>query len=121
MKKMKILPHLSRLSGLLLAAALTLSGCASTPSTGGWVTLLEGGKGLENFVQQGDANWRVEEGLVVADKGKGGFLVTKNSYKDFEVVAEFWAATDTNSGIFIRSTDPAKIRSEEHTSELQSH
>jgi hypothetical protein len=111
MKKMKILPHLSRLSGLLLAAALTLSGCASTPSTGGWVTLLEGGKGLENFVQQGDANWRVEEGLVVADKGKGGFLVTKNSYKDFEVVAEFWAATDTNSGIFIRSTDPAKIGS----------
>jgi hypothetical protein len=61
MKKMKILPHLSRLSGLLLAAALTLSGCASTPSTGGWVTLLEGGKGLENFVQQGDANWRVDE------------------------------------------------------------
>jgi hypothetical protein len=45
----------------------------------------------------------------VADQGKGGHLVTKNSYKDFVIRAEFWAADTTNSGIFIRSTDPSKI------------
>ncbi len=103
---------LSRFTVLLLAAAaMTLAGCASTPSTGGWITLLDNGKGLENFDRTGDANWRVEEGLVVADKGKGGHLVTKNSYKDFEIRVEFWAASDTNSGIFMRATDRNKIAS----------
>ena len=103
---------LSRFTVLLLAAAaMTLAGCASTPSTGGWITLLDNGKGLENFDRVGDANWRVEEGLVVADKGKGGHLVTKNSYKDFEIRVEFWAASDTNSGIFMRATDRNKIGS----------
>ena len=103
---------LSRFTVLLLAAAaMTLAGCASTPSTGGWITLLDNGKGLENFDRIGDANWRVEEGLVVADKGKGGHLVTKNSYKDFEIRVEFWAASDTNSGIFMRATDRNKIGS----------
>lgn len=105
-----ITQRVHRLAGALVVV-LVMAGCASAPSTGSWITLLEGGKGLENFIRQGDANWRVEDGLVVADKGKGGFLVTKNSYKDFEIIAEFWAATDTNSGIFIRSTDPAKIGS----------
>ena len=103
---------LSRFTVLLLAAAaMTLAGCASTPSTGGWITLLDNGKGLENFDRIGDANWRVEEGLVVADKGKGGHLVTKNSYKDFEIRVEFWVASDTNSGIFMRATDRNKIGS----------
>ena len=64
---------------------------------------------MDNFVTQGDANWRVDNGLVLADQGKGGFLVTKKSYKDFEIRAEFWAASDTNSGIFIRATNPQKI------------
>ena len=39
----------------------------------------------------GEANWRFDGGLIVADKGKGGHLVTKNSYKDFQFRAEFWA------------------------------
>jgi hypothetical protein len=88
---------------------LALAGCAGTGGGGsGWVTLIDGGKGLENFTQLGDANWRVEDGAIVADKGKGGHLVSKNVYKDFEIRAEFWAAADTNSGIFIRNSDPQK-------------
>lgn len=103
---------LSRIAASLVAvaAAALMTGCASAP-TGGWITLLDGEKGMENFVKQGDANWRTEAGTIMADKGKGGFLVTKNSYKDFQIRAEFWAATDTNSGIFIRATDPNKIGS----------
>ena len=34
-----------------------------------------------------------------------------SGYKDFEIRAEFWAATDTNSGIFIRAMDANKIGS----------
>jgi len=48
----------------------------------------------------------------VADKGKGGHLVSKNAYKDFQIRAEFWAADNTNSGIFMRAQDPQKIGAE---------
>jgi hypothetical protein len=47
---------------------------------------------------------------VVADKGNG-FLVTKNSYTDYQIRAEFWIDDVANSGIFIRCTDPEKIGS----------
>jgi hypothetical protein len=75
----------------------------------GWIALIDNGKGLENFDRIGDANWRVEDGLVVADKGKGGHLVTKQSFKDFEIYAEFWAEPTTNSGIFMRAQDRKNI------------
>jgi len=43
-----------------------------------------------------------------ADKGKGGYLVSKNSYKTFRSRRSFWADHTTNSGIFIRVSDPKK-------------
>lgn len=93
----------------LLVVAFTFFGCAMQPYGPGWVALIDGDKGLENWNRIGDANWRAEGGAIVADKGKSGFLVSKNSYKDFVIYAEFWAQTDTNSGIFIRASDPSKI------------
>ena len=101
--------RLSLLSLGLLVSALAIFGCATMSSDSGWITLVDGGKGLENFNRIGDANWRVEDGAIVADKGKGGHLVTKNSYKNFQIRAEFWADTGTNSGIFIRASDPNKV------------
>jgi hypothetical protein len=91
----------------ILGLVFCLTACShlSTSST----NLIRDGKGLENFHQVGDANWRVENNLIVADRGKAGFLLTKESYKDVYIRAEFWAETDTNSGIFIRVTDPVKI------------
>ncbi len=86
-----------------------LAACALPGGNSGFVTLIDGDKGMDNFNAIGDANWRAEGGLIVADKGKGGFLVSKASYKDFVIVAEFWAETDTNSGIFLRASDPNKI------------
>ena len=94
---------------IALAAAAALGGCASLGMDGGWTTLIDGDKGLENFNRIGDANWRAEGGAIVADQGKSGFLVTKAAYKDFVIRAEFWAATDTNSGIFLRVSDPNKV------------
>jgi len=93
-----------------LAAAL-LAACSYLPgSMGGWQTLIDGEQGLQNFNRVGNANWRPEGGAIVADKGVG-LLVSKQSYTDFEIRAEFWAATDTNSGIYIRCSDPAKVSS----------
>ena len=96
----------------LLAVAFTLAACAHLPFGTGWVTLIDGEKGLENWNRLGGANWRAEGGAIVADSSttKGSsFLVTKNSYKDFEIRAEFYAESKTNSGIFIRCSDPNKI------------
>src|SRR5262245_2122767 len=94
--------------GLVLAAAV-VAGCSSMGMGGGWTALVSGNSGLENFNPIGEANWRAEDGAIVADKGKGGYLVSKNSYKDFQIRAEFWAETTTNSGIFIRCQDPTKV------------
>jgi len=99
-------------SVFLLAVAFTAFGCATSLNSPGWITLIDGDKGLENWNQIGDSNWRAEGGAIVADKGKSGFLVSKNVYKDFEIYAEFWAETDTNSGIFIRASDPTKVGSD---------
>src|SRR5687767_7608968 len=103
-------------AGLL---AFTAAGCAQMSSTwdsitdSGWTTLIDGEKGLENFNRIGDANWRAEGGAIVADRAQtSGHLVTKNSYKDFQIRAEFWAERNTNSGIFVRAQDPKKIGAE---------
>jgi hypothetical protein len=101
----------------IVSLALLLVGFAAVPyarqasgqTEGGWVTLFDG-KNLDNFNKVGDANWRIEDGAVVADKGNG-FLVTKNTYTDYQIRAEFWVDSDANSGIFIRCTDPEKIGS----------
>jgi hypothetical protein len=102
--------------GLLLVTGLTVLGCSpqtSSQGDAGWITLLDGSnpKTLENWNRIGDANWRAEDGAIVADKGKGGHLVSKNSYKDFQIRAEFWADHTTNSGIFFRISDPKQIGS----------
>jgi Domain of Unknown Function (DUF1080) len=96
----------------LLVIGVAVFGCAQmSDQDARWVTLVDGTAGLDNWNRVGDANWRAEDGAIVADKGKGGFLVSKNSYKNFQIRAEFWADHTTNSGIFIRLSDPAKISS----------
>jgi len=103
--------HMKRASGIiaaLLVAGLTGFGCAHQAGDG-WVTLIDGEKGLDNFERFADANWRAEGGAIVADKGKGGLLVSKKSYKDFDLYVEFWADHTTNSGIYMRCADRNKI------------
>jgi len=95
-------------------AATALMGCATrSPGEGaGWVALIDGDKGLENWTRIGDANWRGVDGAIKADKRTGkasSHLLSKNAYKDFQIYAEFWADETANSGIFIRCIDPKKI------------
>ena len=110
---------MKRLAGItmgLLVIAVTVFGCAQMSSLmdTGWVTLIDGEKGLENFNRLGGANWRAEDGTIQADKSttKGSsVLVSKRLFKDFELYAEFWTDHDTNSGLYIRCTDPGKVSS----------
>lgn len=88
---------------------------AAPPSMGqsgpGWTMLIDG-KSMGDWDRVGESNWRLEDGAVVADKRTSkdtAHLVTKASYKDFEIYAEFWASDDANSGIFLRCSDRKKI------------
>jgi hypothetical protein len=73
----------------------------------GWKTILDG-KSMTGWNVVGNANWSVADGAVQASMGTG-FLVTPESYKDFQITADFWVTDDANSGIFIRCEDPKTI------------
>jgi hypothetical protein len=98
----------------LLVVVCAVSSCATQPSgqsDAGWITLLDGAKGLDNWNRVGTANWTASEGAIQADKSEkgAGFLVSKNSYDNFMIRVEFWASDDANSGIFMRCADPKTI------------
>ena len=98
--------------GLVIAAfaAVQLAPQASGQTGPGWVTLVDG-KTMGDWDKIGESNWRLEDGALVADKRTSKdttHLVSKTSYKDFQIYAEFWASDDANSGIFIRCIDPKK-------------
>jgi 3-keto-disaccharide hydrolase len=76
-------------------------------SAAGWITLFDG-KSLMEFNTIGDANWQLMDGVVQANKGTG-FLVTKNSYADFQIKVEFWVDDEANSGVFLRCDNPQQI------------
>jgi hypothetical protein len=103
--------RLSKTGLVLLVAAATLAGCATqgVSDEAGWITLFDG-TNLNKWTLHGNANWRLDDGLAVAELG-GGHLVSKDTYGDFELRAEFWVDADANSGIFIRCADPRKISS----------
>ena len=95
---------------LIILVVFGIYGCAPETSepmaipepTGGWVTLIDGTDGLDNFNMVGDANWTGEFASIRATEGTGAsWLVTKDSYSDFVIRVEFWASDDSNSGIYI--------------------
>ena len=88
---------------------VALAGCATSgpgPYEAGWTTLIDGAtmSGLHPIQA---ANWHPPDGAIVADHGIG-FLMTDQVYGDFQVRAEFYAEADTNSGVFLRCSDPLK-------------
>ncbi len=100
--------------GLTLSGSLSmLAGCASqSASSDNWLPLFNG-RDVNNWLRTGSqANWRVENGVLIADKLDGkdpSYLVTRESYGDFEIRSEFFIDSETNSGIFIRAEAPETI------------
>jgi len=100
------------LATLSAAAGMALAGCAG--ENAGWVSVVDNGKGMDQFERVHDANWQEKDGAIEASAGGKvpAYLVTKKSYGDFVIRAEFWASDDANSGIFIRCDSPSKIGSD---------
>jgi hypothetical protein len=90
-------------------AAICIAPRAEAQTGPGWISLFDGKTISGEWDRVGETNWRVEDGAIVADKLKSetlAHLVTRTSYKDFQVYVEFWASDDANSGIFLRCSDP---------------
>jgi Domain of Unknown Function (DUF1080) len=93
------------------ASALHYSNPVSGQSDGGWVTLVDSTK-MGDWDEVGKANWAMKDGALVADKLDGkdpSYLVSKKTYKDFQIKAEFWTDEEANSGIFLRCDESKKI------------
>ena len=106
----------------MLVVALAVIGCAQHSSSQGWITLIDGAAGMENWNITGGANWRAEDGAIQADKSTtqgASVLVSKKSFKNFELYAEFWASEDTNSGIYLRAMKPAAVSTASGAYEVQ--
>ena len=96
------------IAAMALVAATAAFGIAQGQTNAAFGTLIDGTKGMENFTQVGNANWRPMGDSIGASIG-GGYLVTKESYADFRLRAEVWVDTPANSGIFIRCANPNNI------------
>src|SRR5262252_1956791 len=97
--------------GFLAFCSCPVTSPAQAQSGEGWITLFDG-KNLDHWQGDGNANFAIEEGAIVAKDKKDpkatAFLISKDKYKDFQIYAEFWVSNDADSGIFIRCEDPNK-------------
>jgi hypothetical protein len=89
--------------------ALARVNAAAAQADAGWTTLFDGSN-LDNWSPIGTANWKLVDRALVADNGNG-YMVSKNDYSDFSLRVEFWIEAKTNSGVFIRCTDPNSVSS----------
>jgi hypothetical protein len=106
----------------LLVVAFTVFGCGHYLPQQGWITLIDGNAGMENWDVTGGGNWRAADGAIQADKTttKGAsILVSKKSFKNFDLYVEFWASEDTNSGVYIRAPDPKNVSTSTGAYEVQ--
>jgi hypothetical protein len=95
-----------------IAIAIILGAAAA--QAGEWVELFDG-KSLEGWIQKnGDASYKVEDGMIVGTTGTGphnAFLCTEEDYGDFELEFEVKLFDpQLNSGVQIRSKadDPSE-------------
>lgn len=91
----------------IIVQVACFSGLAHAQNQDGFVDLIDG-VSLDGWNITGNANWVIGNGIIEGNK-PSGYLVSTKSYKNFIIKAEFWVASDTNSGIFIRCQDPNKI------------
>ena len=92
--------------GIVIWTLVHMTMLAQTPAPG-LVTLFDGTH-LNNFNMVGTANWKLADGIVEATSGSG-FLVSKETFGDFEIRVEFWVDEAANSGVYMRCQDANTI------------
>jgi 3-keto-disaccharide hydrolase len=105
------------LAALVFSQAASGNQRASAPDAAGWHSLFDG-KTLAGWNTIGPVRWSVVDGALAANPSTQttappatplqGFLRSTETFSDFELKAEFFAAEDANSGLFIRCGAPAR-------------
>lgn len=94
--------------GLLVLGLLALNTKTAEAQKEGKTTSLFNGKNLNGWIIYGTERWYVDDdGTLVCESGpdeKYGYLGTKKTYKNFDLVAHFNQEADGNSGIFFLSS-----------------
>lgn len=85
--------------------------CASQLAHADPIALFDG-HSLDGWRNDGAAHWSVADNAIVGSGSGDGFLVSEKDYGDFHLRAEFWVDAITNSGLFIRCRDRARIHPE---------
>lgn len=115
------------LAGIAGTAAAGLAACGSTrdatsrmvrdagvDTSTQWRHLLRNGEGLNNFRRLGDANWTRDADTITATQGgtEPSYLVSYDSFENFELHVEFWVSDDANTGVFLRCQQPQNVSSQ---------
>jgi hypothetical protein len=84
---------------VILAVTVTVAGCPDSNR-----------EDLSSWRQTGAPVWHFADGVAEAGPAEQhGFLVSRNAYDDFRLSVEFWIEDNTNSGVFIRCTEPVEL------------
>ena len=91
---------------LIAIFAVLLSGCDAQVQP----IVAKTGADLSTWQKVGDDPWRlVNDGVAAGPAEAMGYLVSNDTYDDFVLSLDYWIEDDTNSGIFIRCSDPPEI------------
>lgn len=62
----------------------------------------------DSWMEMGDAKWEFEHGVISGSVATGtGFLITQDTYANFELQLDFYPDETINSGVFIRCKEQA--------------
>lgn len=97
-----------RLAATAVIAAVFCACTAQRPAN-----LPGAGQDLAAWSRIGEADWRFADDGVSAGPGETmAYLVSTQTYGDFRLSVEFLIDDETNSGVFVRCTDPGRINPE---------
>jgi hypothetical protein len=79
------------------------NGLDAKAASDGWIRLFDGATTFGWTSNNEEVNWSVKEGVIQADSGPAGLLVTTTPFADYELLCDCWLAEGGNSGVFVRT------------------
>ncbi len=95
----------SKLAVTLVVHAV-LCACAATNSVPSYLD----DDAIAAWSRVGEADWQFTvDGVAAGPEDTTAYLVSNRTYDNFRLSLEFWVEDETNSGVFVRCSDPVKI------------
>lgn len=81
---------------------VSICGFTQDVAEGQWIQLFDG-ESLYGWIVFGDANWSVQNGILTASRGTGGWIATTSSFADFQLYAKLKVSGEGSAGLVFRS------------------